>query len=383
MNFEKNIKEIEKKIGYTFKDKSLLRQAFTRTSYCNEGGRREMGYQSNEVLEFFGDGILSASIITIFLRKFSARYSHGIKTNFAEGDFTVIRSKLSDKKNLSSAVLKMGIQEFLLMGTGDARLGVNTEPSVMEDLFESIIGAVYIDSGMDMEKTISVVSGMLDITEFLAADGKVSTAASQSFKNQLQEWCADKKRRLPQPEYKTVAERGPEHKKVYERACYIGDRLVAVGTGKNQKAADADAAERALGILKSEAESAEVEKMAKKSAEALAGLRAYAKEKKLLGPEFKDIGESALSTPERREYVISCTLGGVTESAAAPDKATARAMAAEKVLIKVKPAVKPEPKSVKASGTKPVMKHNAKPGGKQAQMKKSLTHPKRKKGARG
>ena len=77
MNFEKNIKEIEKKIGYTFKDKSLLLQAFTRTSYCNEGGRREMGYQSNEVLEFFGDGILSASIITIFLRKFSARYDHG------------------------------------------------------------------------------------------------------------------------------------------------------------------------------------------------------------------------------------------------------------------------------------------------------------------
>ena len=155
MDFEKNIKQIEKKIGYVFKDKSLLRQAFTRTSYCNEGGRRNLGYQSNEVLEFFGDGILSASIITIFLRKFSTRYTHGIKTNLAEGDFTVIRSKLSDKKNLSSAVSKIGLEEFLLMGAGDARLGVNTEPSVMEDLFESIIGAVYIDSGMDMEKTIS------------------------------------------------------------------------------------------------------------------------------------------------------------------------------------------------------------------------------------
>jgi ribonuclease-3 len=214
-------------------------------------------FSSNEVLEFFGDGILSASIITIFLRKFSARYSHGIKTNLAEGDFTVIRSKLSDKKNLSGAVLKMGIQEYLLMGAGDARLGVNTEPSVMEDLFESIIGAVYIDTDMDMEKTISVVSGMLDIAGFLSADGRVGTAASQSFKNQLQEWCADKKRRLPQPEYKTVSEKGPEHKKVYERACYIGDRLVSVGTGKNQKAADADAAERALEILKAEAQSAE------------------------------------------------------------------------------------------------------------------------------
>ena len=371
MDFEKNIKVIEKKIGYTFKDKSLLRQAFTRTSYCNEGGRRDMGYQSNEVLEFFGDGILSASIITIFLRKFSARYSHGIKTNLAEGDFTVIRSKLSDKKNLSGAVLKMGLQEFLLMGAGDARLGVNTEPSVMEDLFESIIGAVYIDSDMNLEKTISVVSGMLDIADFLSAGGKVGTAASQSFKNQLQEWCADKKRRLPQPEYKTVSEKGPEHKKVYERACYIGERLVSVGTGKNQKAADADAAERALGILKAEAESAAVELQAKKSIEALASLRAYAKSKKLVGPEFKDIGESAASTPSKREYLISCTLDGVTETAAASDKATARAMAAEKVFCRV--SVKANPKS----------KNTAKPAVKQAEKKKSLAHSKRKKGARG
>ena len=383
MNFEKNIKEIEKRIGYTFKDKSLLRQAFTRTSYCNEGGRREMGYQSNEVLEFFGDGILSASIITIFLRKFSARYSHGIKTNLAEGDFTVIRSKLSDKKNLSGAVLKMGIQEYLLMGAGDARLGVNTEPSVMEDLFESIIGAVYIDTDMDMEKTISVVSGMLDIAEFLSADGRVGTAASQSFKNQLQEWCADKKRRLPQPEYKTVSEKGPEHKKVYERACYIGDRLVAVGTGKNQKAADADAAERALEILKAEAQSAENEVRAKKSAEALAGLRAYAKSKKLVGPEFKDVGESAASTPERREYVISCTLNGVTESAAAPDKATARALAAERVLLRVAPPVKPTPKSIKTVAVKPGVRKNAKATQRPIEKKKSLARVKGKKGARG
>lgn len=366
MDFEKNIMQIEKKIGYVFKDKSLLRQAFTRTSYCNEGGRRDLGYQSNEVLEFFGDGILSASIITIFLRKFSTRYTHGIKTNLAEGDFTVIRSKLSDKKNLSSAVSKIGLEEFLLMGAGDARLGVNTEPSVMEDLFESIIGAVYIDSGMDMEKTISVVAGMLDISAVLSAEGKATISANQSFKNQLQEWCADKKRRLPQPEYKTVSEKGPEHKKVYERACYIGGRLVAVGAGKNQKAADADAAERALGILKAEAESAENELRAKKSAEALAGLRAYAKQKKLVGPEFKDIGESAASTPQRREYVISCTLEGVTETATAPDKATARAMAAQRVLGRVRGTARAGAES------KPRVKK-----------KSSFTQVKRKKGARG
>ena len=92
MTFSLKVPLIEKKIGYTFKDKSLLRQAFTRASFCNEYEGQRGGYQSNEVLEFFGDSVLSAAIITGLIRAKTERYVHGIKTDLNEGDFSNIRS---------------------------------------------------------------------------------------------------------------------------------------------------------------------------------------------------------------------------------------------------------------------------------------------------
>ena len=249
------IKEIESKIGYVFNDKSLLIQSFTRSSYCNEHRPSpNEEYQSNEVLEFFGDGVLSAAVISCLLEQKTARYPYGIKTRLTEGDFSMIKSRLSDKKNLSECTKRLGLQVYLQMGDGDKKLGINREPSVMEDLFESIVGAVYIDSGMNMATVIRVVKGMLDVSKYLSA-----TSTSQSAKNLLQEFCADKKRKLPQPEYKTVSESGPDHKKVYVRGVYLGERLIAVGEGKNQKLADTEAAANALSVLKKqESDSAKI-----------------------------------------------------------------------------------------------------------------------------
>ena len=243
MSFEENIPEIEEKIGYTFRDKSLLRQAFTRASYANEKkGAGGVRYQSNEVLEFFGDSVLSAVIVTLLMRDYSSRYKYGITTKFDEGSFSNIKSKLSDKKNLSLATGALGLEKYLLLGEGDMKLGIATEPSVMEDLFESIVGAIYIDADNDLSPVIKSVARMIDISEYL----KDKKAPMQSAKNALQEFCADKKRRLPQPVYKTLSEEGPDHKKTYERGCFIGDKLYGVGKGKNYKIADSLAAEEAL-----------------------------------------------------------------------------------------------------------------------------------------
>ena len=251
MNFDKNIPEIEKQVGYTFKDKSLLRQAFTRTSFCNEHRMRPGAkYQSNEVLEFFGDSLLSAAIVTLLMEDFAKRYEHGISTDLTEGDFSNIKSKLSDKRNLSLATERLGLQKYLLMGEGDSKLHVEREPSVMEDLFESIIGAIYIDSDRDMQTVIGSVARMLDVKDYLTENNP----PIQSYKNALQEWCADKKHRREPPVYKTLSESGPDHKKTYERACYIGDKIYGIGCGKNQKLADGMAAEAALKALIAENE---------------------------------------------------------------------------------------------------------------------------------
>ena len=104
MTFDANIEKIEEIIGYSFRDRSLLKQAFTRTSWCNEqnhGGRDR--FQSSEVLEFIGDSALSTAIITLLMAEESKRYEHGLLTKLGEGDFSNIRSNLADKRNLSAA----------------------------------------------------------------------------------------------------------------------------------------------------------------------------------------------------------------------------------------------------------------------------------------
>ena len=344
---ELNVKEIEKKINYTFKDKSLLIQAFTRTSFCNETNpTAKVKYQSNEVLEFFGDGVLSLSIISFLLKECTERYEHGIKTELKEGDFSNIKSKLSDKQNLSRSMKALGLEKYLLMGEGDAKLGIQNEPSVMEDLFESIVGAIFIDSDMSIGAVISAVSGMLDMSVYTSKQ-----KIAQSAKNALQEWCADKKHRLPPPRYETLSEDGPDHKKTYMRACYIGDKLMGRGIGKNFKLADAAAAEDALQALMAnesqksqtkvvksdvktpidaksikenktnflakvddvkpaeEVKEASMEEVKKKISSATL-LKNYATSNKKTSPTFKDLGER--KSGQKTEYAVECSFLGET-----------------------------------------------------------------------
>ena len=328
-DFKKNIQVVERIIGYTFEDKSLLTQAFTRSSFCNEQRKRGgSDYISNEILEFFGDSVLSTAIISMMLRDKTQRYEHGVYTKLDEGDFSNIRSKLSDKRNLSKSMAALGLQKYLLMGEGDAKLGIENEPSVMEDLFESIIGAVYIDCGMDISKIIGVVAKMLDVSAYFSNEAP----PIQSFKNALQEWCADKKHRLPAPVYKTLSQSGPDHKKVYERAVIIGERTVAVGKGKNLKIADSLAAEAALEILKKEEKTVQ-----NVNINSLSELKTYAAKNKQPSPEFRDHGETDNSTVSSREYKIECRCMGKAAVAVGKSKQEARALAAQKVLDELVP----------------------------------------------
>ncbi|MBO7305070.1 MAG: hypothetical protein J6V09_07615 [Clostridia bacterium] len=330
MDFDKNIKEIEQKIGYTFRDKSLLKQAFTRTSWCNE--HKKDGYQSNEVLEFFGDSVLSAAIVTLLMKDSAKRYRHGISTELDEGDFSNIKSKTSDKTGLSVAMGKIGLEKYLLMGKGDVKLGIENEPSVKEDLFESIVGAIYIDSGYDVATVIKSVSKMLDVQPYMRA----KEAPIQSHQNELKEFCENKKRRLPLPIYKTISETGPAHKKQYERACYVGDRIVGTGIGKNQKLADAEAARVALETLKREEKAASVSKKETNGKTSTQMLKEYADKEKLPSPEFRDLGESVNSKPSATEYEIECRFMGKSTRGVGPSKRDAKSEAARKMLAGIK-----------------------------------------------
>lgn len=322
-DFSRHVAEIEKKIGYVFSDKNLLAQAFTRTSFCNENKSKSAEYQSNEVLEFLGDSILSASVTTMLINDNSRRYEYGIRTDFAEGDFSNIKSKLSDKTNLSESIKKLGLQNFLLMGEGDVKLSIQNEPSVMEDLFESILGAVYIDSGEKLEVARGVIANILDVSVYLKGG---ESCTSRSYKNLLQELCASKEHRLPPPVYHVTAE-GPEHERRYTAVCYVDGIKVSVGVGKNKKSAEADAARLALDALGSLQD-----KERKYDTTAQEAARRYARENRIPLPEYCDTKETEASTKTRAEFETKCTFSGISKTGIGPSKKEAREAAVSQIL---------------------------------------------------
>lgn len=301
MNFTKNIERIEDVLGYTFKDKGLLKQAFTRASFCNENQAGKVKYTSNEVLEFFGDSVLSTAIVSLLLKGKTKRYEYGIFTELNEGDFSTIRSNLSDKKNLSATTKALGLEKYLLMSRGDEKLDIGKEPSVMEDLYESIIGAIYIDSGMDLNTVISVVERTLDVSSYVSD----ANTPKKNAKNLLQEWCDDKKHRLPHPEYKVLSAIGPDNKKTYECGVYIGEKLYGKGVGKNQKIAEAEAARIALELLQAESKQPKVD-----AATVAQKLRELSSKNKVPSAEYRDLGETENSNINVKEYAIECRFMG-------------------------------------------------------------------------
>ena len=332
MSVFEHISEIERILGYTFKDKALLVQAFTRTSFCNEHHARaeEEDYQSNEVLEFFGDAVLSCAIISLLIRTSSRRYTHGIHTKLSEGDFSNVKSHLSDKSNLSRALRRTGLQQYLLMGEGDKKLGMENEPSVMEDLFESLIGAIYIDCEMQINVVINVVSRLLDTEKYLEK-GKMS----QSPKNLLQEFCADKENRMGAPVYRLISEEGPQHKKQYLFACEIDGVEYGRGIGKNHRAAETAAAQNALcALLKGKAPKEPTD--ARHPADTpMSRLYEHAATRALPPPEYSE-READGSTVQSPLFAASCRYGKRVTEGEGKSKRAARQDAAEKMLTILK-----------------------------------------------
>ena len=326
-DFSKCIPTVEKKLGYTFRDKSLLAQAFTRTSFCNENNLGSgIHYQSNEVLEFLGDSVLSIAVATMLTEENSKRYKYGICTEFGEGDFSNIKSRLSDKTNLSESIRKLGIQDYLLMGEGDVKLDIQNEPSVMEDLFESIIGAVYIDSEKDLSAVARVIGSALDVSLYLESRERVVLGSA---KNRLQEWCAERGRRLPVPVY-TVTMKGPDHAPTYVAECSVGERICGIGVGKNKKAAEAEAARAALDTLTKEAEN--IYDHAQSYTHLLERFKKYQKKTGAPQPIFRELGETEASTKTRPEFIVECSVPGFTKSGIGPSKKEAKCLALAAIL---------------------------------------------------
>ncbi len=237
---------IERAIGYTFRDRTLLRQAFTRRSYTEEfeaKNKRPAPVECNEVPETLGDAVLSAALLTILFRRHGKVTGRGYEADFGEGVFTEIKKNLSDKTALSQIIDGLKTEDgtpfavLLTVSDGDRSSGNYNSPSPKEDLFESIIGAVALDCGMDFSVIVPLVERLDDPDRLtVALPGKDAVT-------RLKELCEAKKWTLDYPE---LAQTGPDHAPVFTVGCVVNGKRVATGSGTRKAAAKFEAASAAL-----------------------------------------------------------------------------------------------------------------------------------------
>ncbi len=156
---KEEIKKIEKKIGYTFRDEALLKQAFTRASYRNE----HPDARDNEVLEFFGDMVLSYVVCNILLDRYTFRDDNGLVSYMQEDAFTKMRSNCTNNEYLAEKIRALGIQDYLIMGNGDEKSNMDEGDPACSNLFESLAAAVYLDSDKDTDTTKEFVTRLLGL----------------------------------------------------------------------------------------------------------------------------------------------------------------------------------------------------------------------------
>ncbi len=316
---------IEACIGYTFQNKGLLRQAFTRSSYRNE----HPWEPDNEVLELIGDSVLSLSVLTYFKETYAKNTEKGLLTDWDEGRLSALKNALVNKRQLAARMDQLGLHRYLLLGRGDLASEIWREASVKEDLFESILGAVYVDSGMNFEVASGTVRRMLDIRQLVEQS---SERVHLSYRNDLQEWCQHKKRRFATPTY--IEEQSADD--AFRSTVSIPEiGLSAEGRGKNVKAAREDAAKALLCTLSAYPEEAFY--VPEVAAENFVGRLQEAVQRAKGNPSsirYEDAGEEILPDGTHR-FTISCCYANLTSHGSGSSKKDAKQNAAREMLGKI------------------------------------------------
>lgn len=222
----------EEKIGYTFKDKALLRKCFTHSSYANE--HKE---ESNELLEFFGDAIIEF-VVTEHL--FKNAYGD-------EGALTEKRKALVSKEPLLKAVNEAGLSEYVLLGNGAVKTAKKDE-KLFSSLYEAIVAGIYLDGGIVPAKAFIKRTVINDYENNIKSKEKEKKKGGSDAKSKFQEYV--QKNKLGSISYETLSKSGPEHLPEFRAAALLNGRRVAEGKGKSKQAAESQAAEKALKNLK-------------------------------------------------------------------------------------------------------------------------------------
>lgn len=225
------MKILEQNIGYTFKNKELLENALTHSSYANEV---RGGISSNERLEFLGDSVLSLIVSDYIFKNFK---------NLPEGELTKLRASLVCEKSLCGFSRELNVGEFLLLGKGESKGGGRERDSILADAFEALLAAIYLDGGIDNARDFVMRFVLSELKE-------TSHEAFKDYKTVLQEII----QRNPEEtvSYIHIGESGPDHNKVFEVEVHLNSNVIGHGTGKSKKQAEQMAAKQVLELMGAE-----------------------------------------------------------------------------------------------------------------------------------
>lgn len=216
------------KIGYTFRNQDYLKLALTHSSYSNE--HKSHKKDNNERLEYLGDAVLELSVSDFLYHAYPDKN---------EGELTKLRSSLVCERTLSGCAREISLGAALRLSKGEHLTGGRERDSILSDAFEALIGAIYLDGGIEEARAF--------IKRFLLTDVE-DKALFYDAKTILQEIVqAETKERLS---YHLIKEEGPDHCKEFTVETWIGDKAVAVGTGKTKKAAEQMAAYKTILLRK-------------------------------------------------------------------------------------------------------------------------------------
>lgn len=225
----RDLQLLQQALGIRFRNAALLKQAFTHSSYVNE--HRTETSQDNERLEYLGDAVLQLA---------TADYLYAAYPKRPEGELTKLRAAIVCEPSLVRFAERLDFGAYLLLGRGEEQTGGRTRPALLADVFESFVGALYLDQGFDAAQAFLRQHMFAHVAE-------IGKQRITDYKSQLQEYLQQQGRGTL--DYRIVGMRGPSHDREFVAEVHMDDRLLGSGAVRSKKEAEQQAAAQALAAL--------------------------------------------------------------------------------------------------------------------------------------
>ncbi|MDD6728536.1 MAG: ribonuclease III [Eubacteriales bacterium] len=222
--------KLEKNINYKFKNRAYLMEALTHSSFANEQHDRAVNAKSNERLEFLGDAVVSIVSAKFLFEKFP---------DMNEGDLSRLRSSLVCTTSLSEFARKIHLGDFLFLGKGEINTGGADRDSILENAFEALTAAIYLDGGLESAREF--------VLSFLAPAVETHHINFKDYKTKLQEIIQENPGENVY--YVITGTKGPDHNKLFEAEVRLNHNVIGKGEGRSKKSAEQAAAKEALRLM--------------------------------------------------------------------------------------------------------------------------------------